>query len=106
MVIQNLNCFLVVLFMCLLCGPLAQAGETVDLNSADAPTLARYLNGVGLTKAQEIVAYREANGPFKRVEDLVLVRGIGVKLVERNREVLSVRAEPTTDDMASPQENR
>ena len=57
----------------------------VDVNIADAATLAANIKGVGLKKAAAIVAYREANGPFKKIEDLVKVKGIGVKLLEKNR---------------------
>jgi len=75
-------------------GPLAAA--PVDINSADAATLAAAINGVGPARAEAIVAYREAHGPFRRVEDLTAVKGIGSKLIERNREVLSV-GDPAAD---------
>jgi competence protein ComEA len=68
---------------------LAFAGP-VNINSADARTLAKELQGVGLTLAQAIVEYREKNGAFKRPEDLAQVRGIGMKVVERNRENIQV----------------
>lgn len=57
----------------------------VDINSADAATLARELKGVGDTKAAAIVEYRRTHGPFKTIDDLALVKGIGQKLVDRNR---------------------
>ena len=57
----------------------------VDINSADAATLARELKGVGDAKAATIVEYRRTHGGFKTVDDLALVKGIGAKLVERNR---------------------
>ena len=57
----------------------------VDINKADASTLAAELNGVGVSKAAAIVAYRQANGPFLYIEDLSNVKGIGVKTVEKNR---------------------
>ena len=66
---------------------------TVDINSADAATLAKQINGIGPGKAQAIVDYREQNGPFKSVDDLVLVRGIGAKTVVKNRDKLSVNHE-------------
>ncbi len=57
----------------------------VNVNQASAEMLAQHLHGVGESTASRIVAYREANGPFQRIEDLVLVRGIGERLLERNR---------------------
>jgi len=57
----------------------------VDINKADAETLAAELTGIGASKAEAIIAYREANGPFKHIEDLVNVKGIGEKILEKNR---------------------
>jgi len=62
----------------------------VDLNSADAQTLARELNGIGETKARAIVEYREAKGPFTSVDELLEVKGIGAATLEKNRERLRV----------------
>jgi len=56
----------------------------VNINTADAQTLSKNIKGVGLKKAQDIVAYREKNGKFKKVEDLIKVKGIGTKLLEKN----------------------
>lgn len=76
-------------------GPAAQAKEkavkaneteerTVSINTASADELAAALNGVGMKKAQAIVSYRDENGPFKNVDDLKQVPGMGNSLVERN----------------------
>ena len=62
----------------------------VNLNTADAPTLQRELSGVGEKKAQAIVDYREANGTFVSVDELLEVKGIGESILERNRDKLSV----------------
>ena len=59
-------------------------GTRVSINSASAEDLARVMNGVGLKKAQAIVSYREEYGPFKTVDDLKQVPGMGSSLVERN----------------------
>lgn len=62
----------------------------VSLNSADAETLARELSGVGAAKAQAIVAYRDSQGPFAAVDELLEVKGIGPAILEKNRDRLSV----------------
>jgi competence protein ComEA len=63
-----------------------EARTQVDINTADAETLAMALDGIGLAKAREIVAYREQNGEFKTIEDLEEVRGIGPATIARNRD--------------------
>lgn len=55
----------------------------VNINTADAKTIGEALSGIGLKKAEAIVKYREEKGPFKTVEDLVNVAGIGEKTVEK-----------------------
>ena len=71
---------------------MAWAGP-VDINTADAKTLAAELRGVGDTTAAAIVAYRTANGPFKTADDLRKVKGIGDKILEQNRANIRVTAE-------------
>ncbi len=56
-----------------------------DINSADATAIAAALDGIGLVKAQEIVAHREMFGKFRSIDELAEVRGIGVATVEKNR---------------------
>lgn len=53
-------------------------GEKVNLNTASAADLQK-LNGIGQKKAEQIIAYREQNGQFKKIEDLMQVSGIGEK---------------------------
>lgn len=55
----------------------------VNINTADAKTIGDALSGIGLKKAQAIVKYREEKGPFKTVEELVNVDGIGEKTVAK-----------------------
>jgi len=62
----------------------------VNLNDADATTLQKELSGIGKAKAEAIVAYREANGPFGTVDELLEIKGIGSALLERNRGKLTV----------------
>lgn len=56
----------------------------VNINTADAETIAQSLPGIGQKKAEDIVMYREENGLFKTVNDLTQVKGIGEKTVEKN----------------------
>jgi competence protein ComEA len=65
--------------------PVVAWGGPVNINTADASTIARELDGVGPSKAQAIVEYRQKNGPFKSPEDLLKVQGIGEKVLEQNR---------------------
>lgn len=59
--------------------------DQVNINTADAETLALALEGVGMTRAQDIIIYREQNGDFETVEQLQEVSGIGPATLERNR---------------------
>ncbi|MFJ2282460.1 ComEA family DNA-binding protein [Pseudomonas sp. NPDC087803] len=68
----------------------ASPSEKVDLNGADAATLQKQLAGVGEAKAKAIVAYRDANGPFASVDELLEVKGIGKAILDRNRDKLEV----------------
>ena len=65
--------------------PLAAVAGPVDINTADAATISAELQGVGMSKAQAIVEYRQTHGPFKSYKDLTMVKGIGVRTVEINR---------------------
>lgn len=58
---------------------------TVDLNTATAEELAAALKGVGLSKAKAIVRYRTEIGPFRDVQELEEVKGIGPRTVARNK---------------------
>lgn len=70
--------------------PLVFAGEAVNINTANAETLMKILKGVGPDKASAIIAYRQQHGPFKSADQLVEVKGIGKKLVDMNREMITV----------------
>ncbi|MFV2061178.1 MAG: ComEA family DNA-binding protein [Gammaproteobacteria bacterium] len=59
--------------------------EPVDINSADAKTIAENLKGVGLKKATRIVEFRLENGPFRTIDDITKVKGIGPKILEQNK---------------------
>lgn len=72
------------LMLSLLLAGAAVAAEKVNINTADAATIDRVLLNVGPAKAEAIVAYRKANGPFRSPEQLAQVQGIGLKTVEKN----------------------
>lgn len=85
----------------------AWASTPVNINTADAATIAHALDGVGPSKAAAIVAWREANGPFKNVEDLGQVKGIGPATLERNRTAIllsdaGAEAKPHAAPAAAP----
>ena len=63
--------------------------QMININQADVKTLT-ILKGVGKDRAVKIVEYRETNGPFQKIEDLMKVKGIGRKIFEQNKDVLSV----------------
>jgi len=65
--------------------------QQVDVNTADAATLALALDGIGAEKAKEIVAHREKNGDFKSLDDLMEVKGIGKATIDRNRDRIIIK---------------
>ena len=65
--------------------PLGAWAGPVNVNTADASMLAQELDGIGPSKAQAIVEYRQKNGPFRTAEDLLKVQGIGERVLEQNR---------------------
>lgn len=84
-----------VLGLCLVLSPLAWAQdempasdageyEQVNVNEADAETIAMVLDGIGAARAQAIVQYREENGDFSSLQELIMVSGVGEQTVERN----------------------
>jgi competence protein ComEA len=79
----------------MLLAPNAIAGP-VNINTADAKTLARELQGVGMAKAEAIIAHREKNGPFKSADDLVKVKGLGKKLIDQNKANLRFETEKSS----------
>ena len=80
----------------------ALAGETVNINTADVATIDRVLINVGPTKAQAIVDHRKANGAFRSPEQLALVKGIGLKTVEKNRDrIVIVRCSPLSSSVSA-----
>ena len=68
----------------------ARDQAVININRATEGELTS-LHGIGSSKAQEIILYREMFGDFKSVDELTKVKGIGVKTVEKNRSRLSVQ---------------
>ena len=64
--------------------------EVININKATEAELTR-LQGVGSSKAQQIILYRQAFGDFNRVEDLAKVKGIGEKTLIKNKARMSVK---------------
>ncbi len=71
--------------------PKAAASEArpVDLNSADSAAL-ESIPGIGKSLSQRILAFREKNGPFQSVDDLLKVQGVGEKSIQKLRPYLTV----------------
>jgi competence protein ComEA len=70
--------------------PVSVATGKININTADAATLAATMNGVGIKKAEAIIAYREAYGPFADIQELVDVKGIGPATLQKNAHLISV----------------
>jgi len=66
-----------------------QSPQKIDINRAE-PWLLEALPGIGETRAQAIVDYREENGPFKRIEDLLQVKGIGQGTFDKIKDYITV----------------
>ena len=88
-----------ILFLAVVISIAAWAAEAVNVNKASAEEIAESLKGVGISKAQAIVAYREANGSFVHVDELVNVKGIGIRTIDQNRGMILLQdqREPARD---------
>lgn len=68
-------------------------GGPVNVNTADAETISAELSGIGLARAAAIVAYRKEHGPFRSIEELLNVKGIGERTLELNAENIRLEAD-------------
>jgi len=75
----------IVLLSFLMSLPLTLMAGKVDINQANASTLAMHLKGVGDKKAKAIIKYRKKHGRFKSINELLNVKGIGEKILAANR---------------------
>ena len=82
--------------------PAAYAADPVDINTATAAEIDAALVNVGPAKAEAIVAYRKAHGRFESAEQLALVKGIGLRTVEKNRDRISLGSAPVRKKAARP----
>jgi competence protein ComEA len=87
----------------LACVAIQVSAGPVNINNADAATIARELKGVGLKRAQAIVDYRAKHGPFKSADELALVKGLGHHAIDKNRGDIRVDAvKPITKPATQP----
>jgi competence protein ComEA len=82
----------------LLLGAVPLWAEPVNINTADAETLAKELVGIGPALAAAIIRDREENGPYEEPEDITRVSGIGERVLEDNRENIRVSDEDAGQD--------
>lgn len=95
---KNLSIFPFIICLLLsLHGSLATASDDnqafevpININTASAESLAAALKGVGISKAQAIISYRESYGEFKSVDELMEVKGIGQSLLDTNRQRITL----------------
>lgn len=88
--------------MLLLCSFVAVA-EPVDVNKADAETIAKALNGIGPKKAEAIIQYRKEHGDFKTLKDLEKVKGIGEKTVKLNEKDIILSDTAVAPEVKKPE---
>ena len=70
---------------------MTEVAEPVDLNTATAKEIAQSLSGIGLTRAQKIIVYRDKFGPIDTPEELLAIKGIGQKTLDKNRAKIITR---------------
>lgn len=73
-----------------LCAASAFAGP-ININKADAKSIAKNLNGIGDKRAEAIVDYRKANGPYQTLHDLQKVKGVGKSVTETNARLIQFK---------------
>lgn len=71
--------------------PTVMAQGKIDLNAATTDELVQ-IKGIGEKYAQRIIEYREKNGPFRQIEDIMKVKGIGPKTFESIKESLIIES--------------
>ena len=69
---------------------LAFSAESININTADKEALMSVIKGVGDKKAEAIITYRKENGPFKSIDELTNVKGIGQGMIDKHEKMLKV----------------
>ena len=82
------------------------AAEVININQASAAMLAESLVGIGPVKAQAIVDYRNANGNFSALAELLSVPGIGESLFDKIKLDLSVSGDTSASSLSTAQETQ
>jgi competence protein ComEA len=104
MILLRTKVLIVILGIVLVAGGsavVASAEGVVNINTADAQSL-MLLPRVGPAIAERIIEFRENNGKFKSVEDLMLVRGVGEKTFELLEPYLAISGETTLVEKVKP----
>ena len=88
---KRMTVLLVALAMVMAFSGPSWAGDAgkINLNKATAVELSQ-LKGIGMKYAERIVEFRDKNGSFKQVEDLLKIQGIGPKILEKNKDRITV----------------
>ena len=68
-----------------------EQAAVININTASAEQLSNGLKGIGIKRAESIVKYREANGDFTSVEQLLAVKGVGEKVLEKNKTRIALK---------------
>lgn len=76
------------------------AQETININLAGASEMAEHLKGIGPAKADAIVKYRTDNGLFRSIEDLLNVKGIGKKTLNKLRKHIRIDSSKNSQRLA------
>jgi competence protein ComEA len=77
---------IIALSISLLFSALPLSAEPVNINTADAKTISNNLKGIGMVKAQAVIDYRKDHGKFTNINNLTMVKGIGEKTIEKNKD--------------------
>ncbi len=77
---------IIVLSASLLFSALPLSAEPVNINTADAKTISSNLKGIGIVKAKAVINYRKKHGTFTNINNLSMVKGIGEKTIEKNKQ--------------------